>query len=62
VGSWLVLNRSGVETWLVFGGVGLVGFLLSVALLQGKSFVPAENTSANNVTALASNEIAHARE
>jgi len=62
VGSWLVLNRSGVETWLVLGGVGLVGFLLSVALLQGKSFVPAENTSANNVTALASNEIAHARE
>jgi hypothetical protein len=32
VGSWLILNRSGVETWLVFGGIGLTGCLLAVWL------------------------------
>lgn len=36
VGSWLVLNRSAVETWWLLGGVGLIGFLLSVMLLSDK--------------------------
>lgn len=34
VGSWLVLNRSPVETWLSFGVIGLLGFILSFFLLR----------------------------
>ncbi|MED7666749.1 MFS transporter [Pseudomonas moraviensis subsp. stanleyae] len=33
VGSWLILNRTPVETWLTLGSVGLLGFLVSVLLL-----------------------------
>ena len=36
-GSWLILNRSGAETWLVLGGVGMLGCVLSVVLLRGQS-------------------------
>lgn len=39
VGSWLILNRSVVETWWALGGVGLTGFLLSITLLGGKRLV-----------------------
>lgn len=34
VGSWLVLNRSAAETWLTFGGVGLLGLLLAGFFLR----------------------------
>lgn len=34
VGSWLVLNRSPVETWASLGSVGLLGFVLSLVLLR----------------------------
>lgn len=33
VGSWLILNRTPVETWLTLGSVGLLGFLVSVLFL-----------------------------
>ncbi len=33
-GSWLILNRTPVETWLTLGGVGLLGFLISALLLR----------------------------
>ncbi len=36
VGSWLLLNRSGAETWLSFGAVGLVGCLMSALLLRAR--------------------------
>lgn len=32
-GSWLILNRTPVETWLTLGSVGMLGFLLSALLL-----------------------------
>ena len=32
-GSWLILNRTPVETWLTLGSVGMIGFLLSTLLL-----------------------------
>ncbi|MBD8709007.1 hypothetical protein IFT47_20460 [Pseudomonas sp. CFBP 13711] len=35
VGSWLILNRTPVETWLALGSVGLLGFVSSVLLLRG---------------------------
>ncbi len=34
VGSWLILNRSPVETWLALGSVGLAGVLASLLLLR----------------------------
>jgi predicted MFS family arabinose efflux permease len=37
VGSWLVLNRSPVETWLSFGAVGLLGCLFSFWLLRSRT-------------------------
>jgi MFS family permease len=33
VGSWLILNRSGTETWLTLGVVGFIGFVLAAVLL-----------------------------
>lgn len=33
VGSWLILHRPAVEAWAVFGGVGLLGVVLSRLLL-----------------------------
>jgi hypothetical protein len=32
-GSWLILNRTAVETWLTLGSVGFLGFLVSALLL-----------------------------
>jgi MFS family permease len=42
VGSWLVLNRSPVETWLSFGAVGLLGFILSFVLLRSHRVLDAQ--------------------
>ncbi len=33
-GSWLILNRTPVETWLTLGSVGMLGFLVSALLLR----------------------------
>lgn len=35
VGSWLIVTRTPVETWLALGSVGLLGFVVSVLLLRG---------------------------
>lgn len=34
VGSWLILNRTPVETWSALGSVGLLGFVASLLLLR----------------------------
>ncbi|MBD8122898.1 MFS transporter [Pseudomonas lutea] len=34
VGSWLILNRTPVETWLALGSVGFLGFVTSALLLR----------------------------
>lgn len=41
VGTWLVLNRSPAETWISLGGVGLLGFVLSVVLLRPRGMLDA---------------------
>ncbi|WP_156516838.1 hypothetical protein [Paraburkholderia caribensis] len=32
-GSWLILNRTSLETWATFGGVGAIGFAASALIL-----------------------------
>jgi len=45
-GSWLVLDRSPVEIWLSFGGVGLLGFMLSFFLLRSHAVSDARTSLA----------------
>ncbi len=42
VGSWLILNRTPVETWLTLGSVGMLGLMVSALLLyrpKGKALI-----------------------